>query len=86
VRRVVTVIPAIVVLAVGAEPSATLIVSQVVLSIGIPFALVPLVRLTASTDVMGDQANRPATTVAACSVATFVIGLNLMLLWLTFTA
>jgi len=83
VRRVVTVIPALVVLALGAEPSATLVVSQVVLSVGIPFALVPLVRLTASRSVMGDQANHPATTVAACLVAVFVIVLNLALLWLT---
>lgn len=59
-------------------------VSQVVLSFGIPFALVPLVMLTADTEVMGDLANRPATTALACLVAVLVIGLNCFLLARTF--
>ena len=58
VRRVVTLIPALVVLGLGAEPSRALVVSQVVLSIGIPFALIPLVVLTARRDVMGEHVNR----------------------------
>lgn len=85
VRRVVTVVPALVVLALGIEPSRALVVSQVLLSLGIPFALVPLVRLTASRTVMGEHVNRVGTTVAACAVATVVIALNLSLLVLTFT-
>ncbi len=84
VRRVVTLIPALVVLALGAEPSRALVVSQVVLSIGIPFALVPLVILTARSDVMGEHVNRRGTTGAACLVAAIVIALNISLLWLTF--
>jgi manganese transport protein len=84
VRRVVTVVPALVVLTLGVEPSRALVVSQVVLSIGIPFALVPLVRLTASRAVMGEDVNRVGTTVAACLVAAVVITLNLSLLALTF--
>lgn len=84
VRRVVTLIPALVVLALGAEPSRALVVSQVVLSIGIPFALIPLVVLTARRDVMGEHANRRSTTLAACVVAAIVIALNVSLLWLTF--
>jgi manganese transport protein len=84
VRRVVTVIPALVVLLLGVEPSRALVVSQVVLSVGIPFALVPLVRLTASRAVMGEHVNRMGTTVAACLVAAVVITLNLSLLALTF--
>ncbi|MCW2904960.1 MAG: divalent metal cation transporter [Streptosporangiaceae bacterium] len=83
VRRVLTVIPAIVVLALGAEPSAALVMSQVVLSVGIPFALVPLVMLTARRDVMGAFVNHRATTGAAAIVAGGIILLNLVLLYLT---
>ncbi|AXT86931.1 divalent metal cation transporter [Aeromicrobium sp. A1-2] len=84
VRRVVTLIPALIVLALGAEPSRALVLSQVVLSIGIPFALVPLVVLTARKDVMGEHVNLRRTTAAACLVAAVVIALNVSLLWLTF--
>lgn len=82
-RRVVTVVPALVVLGLGIEPSRALVVSQVVLSLGIPFALVPLVRLTASRAVMGEHVNRVGTTAAACVVAVVVVVLNLSLLVLT---
>ncbi|WP_332661802.1 Nramp family divalent metal transporter [Aeromicrobium sp.] len=85
VRRVVTLIPALVVLALGAEPSRALVISQVVLSIGIPFALIPLVVLTARRDIMGEYTNARRTTAAACLVAAIVIALNISLLWLTFT-
>jgi manganese transport protein len=85
VRRVVTLIPALVVLGLGAEPSRALVISQVVLSIGIPFALIPLVVLTARGDVMGEYVNARWTTAAACLVAAIVIALNVSLLWLTFT-
>ncbi|MCW2831624.1 MAG: divalent metal cation transporter [Aeromicrobium sp.] len=84
-RRIVTLIPALVVLALGADPTRALVVSQVVLSIGIPFALVPLVALTADKGVMGEHVNRRGTTAAACVVALIVIALNVSLLWLTFT-
>jgi manganese transport protein len=85
VRRLVTLIPAIVVLALGADPSAALVVSQVVLSFGIPFALVPLIRLTADRNLMGEDTNRRLTTVAAYVVAAVIIALNLVLIYLTFT-
>ena len=84
-RRLVTLTPAIVVLALGADPSAALVVSQVVLSFGIPFALVPLIRLTADRDLMGADANRRLTTIAASLVALVIIALNLVLIYLTFT-
>ncbi|BCB82873.1 divalent metal cation transporter MntH [Phytohabitans suffuscus] len=84
-RRTLTVIPAVALLALGAEPSAALVISQVVLSMGIPFALVPLVLLTSRRAVMGEHANRPATTVAAAAIAACVIALNTVLLYLTFT-
>ena len=83
-RRVVTVIPALVVLAAGVEPGYALVVSQVVLSIGIPFALVPLLWLTARRSVMGEHVNRSGTTVAAAGVVTIVVALNFALLGLTF--
>ncbi len=54
--------------------------SQVVLSFGIPFALVPLIALTSNRTVMGPLANRPLTTVVACAVATLVSALNLLLI------
>ena len=83
-RRVITLLPALVVLGLGVDPSRALVVSQVILSIGIPFALVPLMVLTARRDVMGDFANAWGTTAAACVVAAIVIALNVSLLWLTF--
>ncbi|OXM68913.1 divalent metal cation transporter [Amycolatopsis vastitatis] len=83
-RRLVTLTPAIVVLALGTDPSAALVVSQVVLSFGIPFALVPLIRLTADRTLMGEDANRRPTTVAAWVVAAIIIALNLVLISLTF--
>ncbi|GAA1564137.1 Nramp family divalent metal transporter [Kribbella hippodromi] len=82
-RRLITLVPALVVLAVGIDPSRALVISQVVLSFGIPCALWPLVRLTASRRVMGDLVNRRATTLAACLVATAVTALNIVLVVLT---
>jgi manganese transport protein len=83
VRRLITLIPALVILAIGVDPSRALVISQVVLSFGIPCALWPLVRLTASRRVMGDFVNRRATTLAACLVATAVTALNVVLIYLT---
>ncbi|MFG1620852.1 Nramp family divalent metal transporter [Kribbella sp. NPDC049227] len=83
VRRLVTLIPALLILAIGIDPSRALVVSQVVLSFGIPCALWPLVRLTASRRVMGDFTNRWATTLLACLVATAVSVLNVVLIVLT---
>ncbi len=80
VRRLVTMIPAFVVIAIGLNPTRTLVVSQVVLSFGIPFALIPLVWFTARRDVMGDLVNRRVTTVVASVVAAAIVGLNFVLL------
>jgi manganese transport protein len=84
VRRAVTMAPAFVVIGLGADPSRTLILSQVVLSFGIPFALVPLVLFTARRDVMGGLANARLTTAAATLVAGVIISLNVFLLVQTF--
>jgi manganese transport protein len=83
IRRLVTLVPALVILAVGIEPSRALIVSQVVLSFGIPCALWPLVRLTSSTKVMHDLVNRWTTTALAVLVATAISVLNVVLIALT---
>jgi manganese transport protein len=83
-RRLVTMAPALVVLAVGLDPSKSLVISQVVLSFGIPFALVPLVLLTRRPDVMGSFRNAHLTTIAASVVAGLIIALNLFLLAKTF--
>ena len=79
-RRALTMFPALAVLAVGVEPTRALVASQVVLSFGIPFALVPLILLTRRRDVMGDLVNRPRTTALAAVVAAVIIGLNAFLL------
>ncbi|MSW95464.1 MAG: Mn(2+) uptake NRAMP transporter MntH, partial [Actinobacteria bacterium] len=78
-RRLVTMAPALVVLAIGIEPTDALVISQVVLSFGIPFALIPLVLLTRRADVMGPLVNRLVTSVVAALVAAIVIALNLLL-------
>jgi len=84
VRRLVTMIPAFVVVAIGVDPSRTLVLSQVVLSFGIPFALVPLIWFTSSHGLMGHLVNRRLTTLAAGAVAALIIGLNVFLLAETF--
>src|SRR5919198_667327 len=84
VRRIVTMLPALVVVGIGVDPSRTLVISQVVLSFGIPFALVPLVLFTARRDVMGVLVNHKATTAAAVVVAALISCLNVFLLAQTF--
>ncbi|WP_326658912.1 Nramp family divalent metal transporter [Streptomyces canus] len=79
-RRSITLLPAMAVLIAGADPTQALVWSQVVLSFGIPFALVPLVLFTRSRQVMGPLANRPLTTAVACVIAALVIGLNFYLI------
>jgi manganese transport protein len=83
-RRALTMVPALIVLAVGVSPTRALVLSQVVLSFGIPFALVPLVLLTSRRDVMGVHVNRRSTTVAAVAIAALIGGLNVFLLAQTF--
>jgi manganese transport protein len=81
VRRAVTIIPALIIIALGFDPTRTLVVSQVVLSFGIPFALIPLVMFTRRTDLMGVLVNHRWTTVAATIVAMLIVALNLFLLY-----
>jgi manganese transport protein len=77
-------LPALVVLALGVGPTRALVLSQVVLSFGIPFALIPLVLLTRRRDVMGVHVNHRATTAVASAVAALIVALNVYLLGQTF--
>jgi manganese transport protein len=83
-RRLVTMLPSLVVIAMGLDPTRMLVLSQVVLSFGLPFAIVPLVLFTRRADIMGVLVNRRLTTVAASAVATLVVALNLYLLFTLF--
>jgi manganese transport protein len=83
-RRAITMAPALVILGLGVDATSTLVLSQVVLSFGIPFALVPTILLTSRRDLMGALVNRKATTVAAWAAAAVIIALNLILLFRTF--
>ena len=82
-RRLVTLIPALVVLAIGIDPSRALVISQVVLSFGIPFALIPLVRLTSNRALMGADTNSRVTTALGWMVAAVITLLNVVLIYLT---
>jgi manganese transport protein len=83
VRRLITMLPALVVLALGVNLTQSLVISQVVLSFGIPFALVPLVLLTSKREIMGTLVNRKVTTITASIVAAMIIALNVFLLYQT---
>jgi len=83
VRRGLTMLPALVVLGAGLPATTSLVISQVVLSFGIPFALVPLVLLTRRADIMGPLVNHRLTTAAAAGVTVLVVTLNGYLLFLT---
>jgi manganese transport protein len=80
VRRFVTLVPSLVVISLGLDPTRSLVVSQVVLSFGLPFTIIPLVVFTADRGVMGALVNRRLTTVAAGVVAGMVVGLNVYLI------
>lgn len=85
VRRLVTLLPALVILGGGIDPTTALVISQVILSMGIPFALIPLLRASADRTLMGEHANSRALNVGSLISAALIIALNLALLLLTFT-
>ncbi|GAA2225006.1 Nramp family divalent metal transporter [Herbiconiux moechotypicola] len=84
-RRAVTLIPALVVLGAGIDPTWALVLSQVLLSIGIPFALIPLIRLTGNRMLMGEFADRLPVRLVAWAVAALIVALNVVLIALTLT-
>jgi manganese transport protein len=84
VRRLVTMVPSLVVIGIGLDPTRTLVISQVVLSFGLPFAIIPLVMFTSRKDLMGVLVNHKITTILAGLVAGIIVVLNLYLLYQTF--
>lgn len=83
IRRLVTMAPSMLVIGMGLDPTRTLVLSQVVLSFGLPFAIVPLVMFTHRKDIMGDLANQRVTTVLASLIAAVIVALNVYLLYET---
>jgi manganese transport protein len=84
VRRLVTMLPPLIVIAIGLDPTRTLVLSQVILSFGIPFALIPLVMFTSKQNIMGVLVNHKITTLAISVVAGLIVSLNIFLLYQTF--
>lgn len=84
VRRLVTMAPSLLVIAIGLDPTRTLVLSQVVLSFGLPFAVIPLIMFTRRRDIMGELVNRRSTTVVASFMAVVIVALNMYLLYETF--
>lgn len=84
VRRLLTMIPALVVIALGLDPLKILVLSQVCLSFSLPFAIGPLVYLTSRRSIMGEHVNRPLTAALATLVTAIIVGLNVLLLYQVF--
>lgn len=85
IRRLVTMVPSLIVIGIGLDPTRTLVLSQVVLSFGLPFAIVPLVLFTRRRDLMGVLVNRRLTTGLVSVIAALIVALNLYLLVQTFS-
>ncbi len=84
IRRLATMVPSLIVIFIGLDPTRTLVISQVLLSFGLPFAIVPLVMFTRRNDLMGSLVNKPITTLIAIFFAVLIIFLNFYLLYQTF--
>lgn len=85
VRRLVTMAPALIIIALGINPMNALVISQVALSFALPFAIIPMLIITGRKDLMGPLVNKPLTKVVGWIIAGIIIGLNVVLLYLTFT-
>jgi manganese transport protein len=79
-RRLVTMLPSLVVIFMGLDPTRTLVMSQVVLSFGLPFAVIPLIMFVRRRDLMGDLVNARLTTIASVAAAALILTLNVYLL------
>jgi len=84
IRRLVTIIPSLVVISIGLDPTRTLVVSQVVLSFGLPFAIIPLIIFTRRKTVMGVLVNHPVTTALTSVAAALILSLNVYLVYQVF--
>lgn len=85
IRRLVTMIPSLIVIAIGLDPSRTLVISQVLLSFGLPFAIIPLVIFTSQKKIMGVLVNRKITTILASGIAVIIVVLNVYLIYTNIT-
>jgi manganese transport protein len=84
VRRLVTMLPSLIVIFIGFNPTQSLVISQVFLSFGLPFAIIPLIMFTSKKSIMGVLTNRRSTTVIAIGIAALIIVLNFYLIYSTF--
>jgi manganese transport protein len=80
-RRLITMIPSLVVIFIGLDPTRTLVISQVILSFGLPMAIIPLIMFTGRKRLMGVLVNKPITKILAVVVTAVIVGLNLYLLF-----
>ncbi|WP_088224750.1 Nramp family divalent metal transporter [Desulfosporosinus sp. FKB] len=85
IRRLITMTPALLIIASGVNPMYALVMSQVVLSFALPFAIVPMLMITSRKDLMGSFVNKPLTKIVGWIITSLIVGLNLVLLYLTFT-
>jgi len=85
IRRLVTMAPSMVVIGIGLDPTRTLVMSQVVLSFGLPFAIIPLVMFTCRADIMGEMVNKRITTIAVGLIAAIIVVLNVYLIYKAIT-
>jgi manganese transport protein len=85
IRRLVTMVPSLIVIGMGLDPTRTLVLSQVVLSFGLPFAIIPLILFTARRGLMGVLVNRRITTALISAIAALIVALNVYLLIQTFS-
>lgn len=85
VRRLITMTPALIIIALGINPMSALVISQVALSFALPFAIIPMLHITNRKDLMGSLVNKPLTKVVGYVIAGLIIALNAVLLYLTFT-
>jgi manganese transport protein len=83
VRRMITMVPSLIIIGLGIDPLRILVLSQVSLSFQLPFAVIPLILFTSNPQVMGPFVNGTRTKVAAWAAAGVIIGLNVVLLWQT---
>ena len=85
IRRLITMTPALIIIALGVNPMYALIMSQVALSFALPFAIVPMLLITSRKDLMGSLVNKPLTKIAGWIITSLIVGLNAVLLYLTFS-
>jgi manganese transport protein len=85
ITRIVTMAPGMAIIVIGINPMQALVISQVVLSFALPAAIIPLILITRRKDIMGVLVNKPLTNLMGWVIAAAIIGLNILLLYLTFT-